>query len=1021
MKKASTAFALLLIVLGGFTALPAQIHVGSLHGTIADKAGKPIAGATIYLSSPALLGTRIYVTDKTGQFDFPALPPGLYKASAEMPGYESAARDKIALSTGMSLRIRFELGPSELDVEIPAPGLPPALDATSSKQAAVIDTDMIRRLPLARNFGDVLGLAPGVLTTVPPARPETFIGGGTVRDNAYALDGGNLTDMFTAASVANLNVDLMEEIEIVASGQPASRLGPGGGYVNVISKSGGNKLSGDLGFFIMNNGLNADLWTPAQIQSLKTGPVSGDKGLFDSSLNLGGMFWPDRAWFFLSGRVAQKSQTANFIGPYTDILGRTHSAYDWSQKDLWGFFKATVMPIDGAKGTIWMNAGNVYQPVAGDPSPRLPFISTKILNHETNLSLHGQLDYDLNPNAQTYFRAAYITHDVPTLLQTDALTLPWVRDVGSLYGPLSGADYNSDLKRQRIQADAAVRFYAADFLGMQHTLAFGGDFEDSTMSLDWWKLDNQNWTMDSRNPNGSYFGNLGLLTFWNCGTIQNTTPLSAKTDRVGVYVSDSITIGRRLTFNLGLRFDHAWGWFPAAAKTISGNSLSVFIGDAYVSPYLTAHYPSDFPVGFNPWGAYNTSDQTGVISWNALSPRAGLSFDVAGDGRTIFRAAFGRYADDLSARYFMSLNPLYPQTFPIYWLDANGEGSPDAQDEFQLGSQDFRMLSGSNFKKRVASDLTAPITTDYSIGVDHELFKDFTLGLHYISKTQSNILEDVLYAPDTGEYWYSWDQAAAKKYWVPFTTTVPGTGDLPARTVTLYARSLNAPLMFLQLRNVPELQRKYRALEFSFHKRMSQGWQLAGSVIWSKAEGNIDSGTDATTSLTAAGDSPNYFINRYGPLASDRPLQIKLMGSLELPLGVWLSAYFQYQSGQPWQRSAQVLPPADWCAANGVERVYYTVALDAPGTYRDKDWSTLDLRVQKDWRMGSSGKLEMFADITNVLGSTASLVGLNDVDSWQPAAVGAGQAGVKTVLADYGITSALYGKRTLRLGLKLNF
>ena len=250
---------------------------------------------------------------------------------------------------------------------------------------------------------------------------------------------------------------------------------------------------------------------------------------------------------------------------------------------------------------------------------------------------------------------------------------------------------------------------------------------------------------------------------------------------------------------------------------------------------------------------------------------------------------------------------------------------------------------------------------------------------------------------------------------------MPGAGATPARTVTLYARSLSSPLMYLQLRNVPELERKYRALEFSFHKRMSHGWQLAGSVVYSRTEGNIGTSTDQTTALTAAGNSPNDFINRYGRLNSDRPLQVKLMGSLALPWGTWLSAYFQYQSGIPWQRTAQVLPPSAWCAANNAEQVYYTVALDAPGTYRQADWANLDLRLQKDWRTGKSGRLEMFVDVTNVLGATTSLVGLNDVDRWLPSAAGAGQSGLKYLMPDYQLTSALYGRRTLRLGLKLNF
>ena len=1001
--------------------IQAQDHTGTIQGTVVDKSGKFISGATVYLSSPAMLGMQIIMTDESGSFDFPALAPGVYTITAEVPGYETFVRDQIILHTGMSFFFQLKLGSSEQEVEVVAQAPPTSLDTISSKRTDITDQPLIRKIPLARNFRDVLNISPGVILSGFPFSQEASIYGGTVRDNAYVLDGVDLTDMFTMAPLANLNVDLIEEIEIISAGQPASQLPARGGYVNVVSKSGNNSMAGELGLFIMNDDLNKDLWTSSQIKDLSVGPVAGDKNLFDTSLSLGGPFWADRAWFFMAGEYFKKSLVGNFIGPFQDILGKQHEKYDWSSQDTSGFFKLSLRPISAAKFTAWLNWGDVYQPRYEAPSPRLPFLSTKILDHENSFTLQGTIDYTLNPNTQAYIRAAYINRNIPTHLQAEAFSLPWIDNAGDLYGPLSGADYNSDIKRQRIQADASIRILANNVLATSHTFNVGAEYDDSTSSLDWWRQDNMLMYLDSRNPNNFFYEDRGLLAFWNCGSEQGSTLLTGKSQRLGIYVTDSFSVGRKLTFNLGLRFDRSWGSFPSGSKNTSGNPLSIFVGDALVSPYLKVLYPEDFPEGFNPWGKYTTAEVTDFISWNALSPRAGLAFDIWGSGKTILKASYARYSDVLSHRYFLPLNSLYPQNFAVYWWDINGDGRPDVEDEFQLSSQDYRFLSGSFNKNRVASTIKAPVTEEISIGLDQELFKDFTLGLHFISREQTNILEDVLYAPDSGEYWYALDQAATQKYWIPFTTTVPGTDTYPSQTVTLYAKSLQAPPVFLQLRNVPELKRKYRALEFVFHKRMAQGWQLAGSLVLSKTEGNLNGFADETTGLTAAGNSPNYFINRYGLLDTDRPLQIKLLGSVELPFRIWLSASFQYQSGRPWQRSAQILPPADWCSANNVERIYYTVNLEAPGSRREEARSTLDLRLEKEWRLGASGKLGLFADVTNLLGYTTSLVGLNDTDRWEPAAEGAGQPGVKFLQPDYQVTSAVFGKETIRFGLRLNF
>jgi hypothetical protein len=1022
LKKASAAiFIFLSVFVSGTTFARTQDSTGTIQGTVADTSGPLLDGATVYLSSPAMFGIRIVQTGKAGGFDFSGLPPGDYTLTAEMPGFQTLVREQIVLRAGMSFFFRLELSPTEKEGDVVTQSGSPALDTISSKMAAAIDQALLRNIPLARDFGHILNSAPGVLSPGYEFTDEVSILGGTARDNTYALDGANLTDLYNLTPLANLNIDLMEEIEMVSAGQPASQVPSAGSYVNVISKSGSNSFSGELGFFLISNGLNKDLWSSSQVEDLGAAPPGGDKNLFDTTLYLGGPFWTDRAWVFLSGRYYKKSRESIFIGPFQDVLSRTHGNYDWSRRDISGFFKLTVQPLANIKLTSWFTLADGDQPVAENPLPRLPFLSTHILDKEKFFGLYGALDYYLNRNTTAYVRGAYVGRDISTSLQADALDLAWVDNAGDAYGPLSGADYNSLTKRKRFQADALLRRFEDNILGAAHTLSLGGDFHDSTFNFDWWKRDNLLLSLDSRNPNGYFYPDRGLAAFWICGTAAGSTLLSGKVQHVGIFVADSFTFAGRLTFTLGLRFDRSWGGFSSGTKGPSGNPLSLFVGDAVVRPYLKSAYPDDFPDGLNPWGGLIVQDQRNLISWNAISPRVGFALDVWGQGKTILKASFSRYADDLSLRYLLPLHPLYPRNFAFDWLDANGDGQLDVEDEFSLAHQDLRILSGAFSKNRAADKIKAPFTEEISAGLEQQLFKDLTLGLHFIYRVQKNILEDRLYAPDTGEYLYAPDQAAAKKYWIPFTTTVPGTDSYPSQTLTLYARSLDAPPVFLQLGNVPELERKYQALEFSFHKRMAMGWQLAGSLVLSKAEGNLGGFADETAGLTMAADSPNFFVNRYGRLDTDRPVQIKLMGTVELPFEIWLSAFYHYQSGPPWQRWAQVLPPADWCASNNAERIYYTVNLEEPGSRREKAWSSLDLRLEKAWNLGAASRVGLYVDVTNLLGFKTSIVGLNDLDRWEPSAVGAEQPGRKDLLPDYGLTNALIGKRIIRFGFRLSF
>jgi hypothetical protein len=324
-------------------------------------------------------------------------------------------------------------------------------------------------------------------------------------------------------------------------------------------------------------------------------------------------------------------------------------------------------------------------------------------------------------------------------------------------------------------------------------------------------------------------------------------------------------------------------------------------------------------------------------------------------------------------------------------------------------------------KNKLDPNTKSPIMDEFTLGVWHELFKNFSLGLNLIYKHKQNILEDVQYAPDTDEYWYHPDQAAAQKYYVPFTTTVPGTDNYPARTVTLYIRKNACPDIFYRLTNVPELTRKYWAVELIFNKRMSDGWQFGGSIVYSKAYGNIGGWYDESWGWSGFGDNPNTFINAYGRINTDRPLQIKLFGTAQLPLRIFLSAFYQYQDGSPWARYASIRPPSAWCTATDTYRTYYGVNIETEGSRRNRAWNELDIRLEKEFALGDFGRLGAYIDVTNLLGWSGVSIGLDDVYRWDPVAEGEGQTGTKSLETTYKVISSVSGLREVKFSLRFSF
>ncbi|UCC39288.1 MAG: TonB-dependent receptor [Candidatus Aminicenantes bacterium] len=1033
-KKITKVFFILCLSVGLITASFAQRQTGSIKGRVTDNEGDVFPGITVIAKSEALMGTRSYVTAETGSFRFPALPPGKYTITAKMPGFKTVQRGDITVRVGMVLTVDITMEMTVLEEEVTVIAASPVVDMEQAKVAVTMDKNLLRNIPMARDLYDVVNSAPGALSEGVEYRRTSSIRGSTIRGNTYALDGVDVNDPATRYLVTNINFDIMDEVEMVLGGHPPEVGYTDGAYINVVTRSGGNRFSGGTTLYYSDENMVQSIWPDEQIQALGVGKPVGSQSWFrfDGSLSLGGPIMKDRLWFFSSIQYIKRKQGTRFI-PFTDpYLGRYHGLCDWTHEEKLGFAKLTSQLTSNIKLMGMFNFVERYQPMWEKPGGIRSPQATHIWDHEKAYIGSGILSYILDQNTFFEIRVGYVHRWFPLLLQEEARDLPRIRNWGEMPVDITTADRNITYVREKLPTQAHFAHFHDSFLGGKHEFKSGVELEDAYTDIDTWRQDNLMWYW--RNDSPYYYGTTfwngvrdvgyGRIYFYTCGPQEGSSRPVFKTRRIGAYIQDSVTFADRLTLNLGLRFDRSWGWQPAITKAACGNPLSIYVGENYVRPYTVARYPETFPNGINPFGEVNTEEWKSTMVWNAWSPRIGLTFDILGNGKTVLKATFSRYAEYMMMQYF---TPLHPFRNPLWvrfdWYDMNFNQQVDTGDDFTIYPTDYRVFDSSFSINRLDSDVKSPLNDEFTVGIWDELFKNFSLGVNFIYKEKKNILEDGLYAPDTDEWWYHMDQAGAKKYWVPFTAIVPSE-DYGDRTVTFYVRKNDAPDFFRRVSNLPELKRKYWALEFLFNKRMAEGWQFSGSVIYSKASGNIGVWLDETHGYSAAADSANYFVNSYGRLSMDIPLQIKLMGTVKLPFCILLSAYYRDSSGWAWVRSVDIMPPSSWCEANNAYRDFYRVPIEDPGQpRRTNSWNTLDLRLEKEFKIGKSGRLGVFVDAFDFMSfSTLNLnVVVNDIQAYYPVAEN-DNTGDVVKYSDYkDIYSVSGGVRWFSLSIRFSF
>ncbi|MFH1946273.1 MAG: TonB-dependent receptor [Acidobacteriota bacterium] len=888
-------------------ALSQSRETGAIGGTVLDDEGVPLPGVTMSVTSPNLIRPRSMMTDASGQFRFPALPPGFYAIKVELAGFGSQIRENVRVTTTASLSIDFTLAPASLQEEVTVVAVSPTIDVKSTETASVtLGSDILMNMPFSNFAMDIVNLAPGVNDNV-------AYGASSSTGISYQIDGVDVSDPEAGSAWVFNDPNIVEEAKIMGVGLPAEYGNFTGVIFNLVTKSGGNEFSGMTQFFYQGDKWLNDNYD-AYIDDFPDLSSSGE-AIFDIAGNLGGPIVKDKVWFFFG---AQYYRSKNYVTGFPE-------AVDYKQPRA--FLKLTAQLTNKTSINSFLeydayNGINRGASVTSAPDATLNQVSPDIVG---NFSLTHIFSERTFFDIKAAFFHGYYYLD------------PEAGDVAAHYNINDNMRYDSRgyffyADRDRIQANTSVTHYAEDFLGGDHDFKFGVEFEYGNVRNRFgYTGPNAYYYVDytGYGPYGYYYtGNYLAYQYEGYDT-------KTKYTRLEGFVQDSWKIGDRLNISIGARLSQLWGGVQT-----KGNVYNNF----------------------------------------RLAPRVGFTYDLLGDKSTILKAHFGQFTEAMLTAFHDRLNPASAyQDYTGFFWDTIGQ---EWIEWFRVEYEDLYTLD---------SNIKHPYMNQYTVSVERELFKDTSLSVTYINREWKNI----------------WGRVDSKALYEPVEVFIPELN----KTFTVYNQTNPGEHAYL-LKNIVkgdtnislDPYRKYQGLQFTFHKRFSNKWQLLASYVYSKATGTLDNGFADDIGWGGSTDDPNFWINADGESTNSPTHQVKIQGTYVLPFGIQFNAYFRAISGDTWTTRYRT-------QRFGQGRV--TFFTEDRGSNRYETGMLLDLRLEKTFTLAGKYRIGVIGDVFNVFND-------DTVTSWGT------RIGYDWIPGDYASTSGheLYGitaARQYRVGIRFMF
>ncbi len=911
----SAAFGCFVLVLG----LPghAQRTTGSISGTVKDSTGAVLPGVSATVSGPNIVGAQTTTSNEQGFYRFINLPPGEYQLSFALSGFKTVHRRALRVGVGSTIEESPALEVSQLQEAIEVVGESGVVDTTSNEVGSNYDRTWVENAPVRRSsFGDLVAAAPGTLQGGDGSM-RTMVYGSSYDENSFQLDGVDITENFFNEFSAEPNLDAIEEVEILSLGAPAEYGNLTGAVYNIVTRQGTNEFHGDVNYYWQGDALTSNNSEgirnpdgsfldacPTDVEPARRCPWARD-AFNDVTVQLGGPVVKDKLWFFGSYQ-RQRDEFADHGSGSSDPL-----AFIRDRGDRY-MFKLTwqLTPKHKLVGNFHLDEKETDNGVALFATP------TTAWTRKSNTPTPG-LAYTGVLTDKTVLEARYsgfygsVSGGPTDSAQSRDLVRFYDFDTGTISG---GHYYWYEVEPRRTTATAKVSHLADAFLGASHDFRFGVQYSDAKAQ-------------------GIYGYNDFVYTYtyygirYGYGYERQPFSYSGNSRNLAAFFDDTVKVGSRLSLNLGVRYD------KNEAFSAEQDELDEF----------------GRPTG-------RTFPRTDFYTWNTLSPRLGFNLKLSGDGRTALKGHFGRYHRSVATgEYANVIGPNVKPTFSgIYLFPPNWDpSSHETAGGFDPAS--LALFEG-NENLSVDPDYQSPYVDQYILGLEREVVKGLGASLNYVYKR--------------GRRYAAWEEANGQYVSVPF---VDDLGENPTGRTIEIARLVSDPAARqFRITNPDGVETDVHAVSFGLLKRMTGRWMLNASATWLRGTGRISEpgGSGASVGIQQRGGlqfrdfgkNPDDFVNGDGRLRLDVAWNFKLQGIYQLPAGFSIAADFSHRSGPHIVRRSRV--PA---SLTGIPEGT-TIFLQKRGENgRLGDVTLLNLRLQKEFKLGERAKLAFVADALNLL------------------------------------------------------